>query len=221
MQKLQCNRGVQACAALRKSRLPEPEFDCKNRSPAKSHHINVKRLSRLAHRVLHIHPMTSSTYGQAYEAGFARTIRFLVSRGVGKDDAQEVAQAAWARGWECVSQLREDSLVFTWVNTIALNIYRRALHSERQCQPLPQLFSRLTIDLAAIDVACVLKSCRPRERRLLEQQMQGTTAKEIAEDNGVTETTIRIRLMRARRALRARVEGSEAHRRHPRSTGRV
>jgi hypothetical protein len=28
-------------------------------------------------------------------------------------------------------------------------------------------------------------------------------------------------LMRARRALRARVEGSEAHRRHPRSTGRV
>ena len=165
--------------------------------------------------------MKRSDYAKAFETGFPATRRFLLARGAAVEEAEEIAQAAWARGWECVSQLREDSLVFTWVNTIALNIYRRALHSERQCQPLPQLFSRLTIDLAAIDVACVLKSCRPRERRLLEQQMQGTTAKEIAEDNGVTETTIRIRLMRARRALRARVEGSEAHRRHPRSTGRV
>jgi|HubBroStandDraft_1064217.scaffolds.fasta_scaffold230278_2 RNA polymerase sigma factor (sigma-70 family) len=155
--------------------------------------------------------MTSSVYGQAYQAGFDRTIRFLISRGAGGDDAQEVAQAAWARGWECLNQLRDDNTVLTWVNTIALNIYRRALHNERYRQPLPELFSRLTIDMAAIDVACMLKSCRPRERRLLELQMHGATAREIAEDNGVTETTIRIRLMRARRAVRARVEGGKPH----------
>ena len=153
--------------------------------------------------------MTSSLYGQAYESGFDRTIRFLISKGVGRDDAQEVAQAAWARGWECLNQLRDDNMVLTWVNTIALNIFRRALHVERHREPLPELFSSLTIDLAAIDIASVLKSCRPRERHLLELQMHGATAKEIAEDNGVTETTIRIRLMRARRAARARVEGGK------------
>jgi DNA-directed RNA polymerase specialized sigma24 family protein len=164
--------------------------------------------------------MTSSTYGQAYQAGFQRTIRFLISKGVKGDDAQEVAQAAWARGWECLVQLRDDDLVLTWVNTIALNIYRRALQSERFLQPLPELCSRLTIDTAAIDVACVLKSCQPRERRLLEMQMRGVTAKEIAEDNGVTETAIRIRLMRARRAVRTRVEEEKVHRRYAWSRGR-
>ena len=165
--------------------------------------------------------MTSSVYGHAYQEGFDRTIRFLIARGVGRDDAQEVAQAAWAWGWECVNQLRDDNMVLTWVNTIALNIFRRALQTERHHQPFPELFSGLTIDMAAIDVACVLKSCRPRERRLLELQMHGVAAKEIAEDNGVTETTVRIRLMRARRAVRARIEGGKAHRRHARSTGRT
>jgi DNA-directed RNA polymerase specialized sigma24 family protein len=165
--------------------------------------------------------MTSNIYGQEYQAGFDRTIRFLISKGVRSDDAQEVAQAAWARGWECLSQLRDDNLVLTWVNTIALNIYRRALQSEHKRRPLPKLFSGLTVDFAAKDIASVLKSCQLRERRLLEQQMHGATTKEIAEDNGVTETTIRIRLMRARRAVRARVEGGRAHPRHMRSSGRV
>jgi DNA-directed RNA polymerase specialized sigma24 family protein len=157
--------------------------------------------------------MTSGTYGQAYQTGFERTIRFLISKGVGRDEAQEVAQAAWARGWERLNQLRSDDLVLTWVNTIALNIYRRALQIERFRQPLPELYSKLTIDMAAIDVASVLKSCQPRERLLLELQMRGATPKEIAQNNGVTETAIRIRLMRARRAVRARVVGEKAHRR--------
>lgn len=107
-------------------------------------------------------------------------------------------------------------MVLTWVNTIALNIYRRTLQRERLLQPLPDLYSQhsqLAIDMAAIDVACVLKSCRPRERCLLELQMGGATPKEIAQSNGVTETAIRLRLMRARRAVRARVEGEKAHRR--------
>jgi DNA-directed RNA polymerase specialized sigma24 family protein len=157
--------------------------------------------------------MTNSIYGEAYQTGFERTVRFLISKGVGRDDAQEVAQAAWARGWECLNQLRSDNLVLTWVNTIALNIYRRALQSERRREPLPDLHSKLTIDMAAIDVARVLKSCQPRERSLLELQMEGATPKEIAQHNGVTETAIRIRLMRVRRAVRARVEGERAHRR--------
>jgi DNA-directed RNA polymerase specialized sigma24 family protein len=68
---------------------------------------------------------------------------------------------------------------------------------------MPELYSRMRIDMAAIDVARILRFCRPRERQLLELQMQGATTEEIARDSGVTETAIRIRLMRARRAARA------------------
>lgn len=154
--------------------------------------------------MLCIDPMTRSAYGQAYQAGFERTIRFLISRGARRDGAQEAAQAAWARGWERLHQLRNSDMLLTWVNAIALNMYRRVLRTEvRFHEPLPELYSGLRIDTAAIDVARILKFCRPRERQLLELQMQGVTTGEIARHDGVTETAIRIRLMRARRAARA------------------
>jgi DNA-directed RNA polymerase specialized sigma24 family protein len=62
--------------------------------------------------------MTRDGYGQAYQRGFDRTVGFLVSRGVDRDSANEVAQAVWLRGWERLPQLRNESLVVTWVNTI-------------------------------------------------------------------------------------------------------
>jgi len=39
--------------------------------------------------------MTREQYGQAYQKGFNLTVRFLVSRGLAYDAAQETAQAAW------------------------------------------------------------------------------------------------------------------------------
>lgn len=150
--------------------------------------------------------MTSEEYGQAYQRGYNLTVRLLLSRGAPRDRAREVAQAAWARGWERLSQLRNDHLVVTWVNTIALNVYRSVLRSEPCFQELPELSTKAGVNLAAIDVARILRICRPCDRVLLEQQMRGVTAEEIARAQGVTETAIRIRLLRARRAARARVE---------------
>ena len=150
--------------------------------------------------------MTREEYGQAYQRGFDLTVRLLLSRGAPRDRAREVAQAAWARGWERLSQLRNEALVVTWVNTIALNVYRSVLRSEPAYQALPELCTKAGVNLAAIDVARILKICRPCDRILLEQQMRGVTAEEIAKKQGVTETAIRIRLLRARRAARSRVE---------------
>ena len=65
----------------------------------------------------------------------------------------------------------------------------------------------VAIDMAAIDVARVLRICRPSDRRLLEQSMCGVTTGEIARQQGVSETAIRIRLLRARRYARSRMEG--------------
>jgi DNA-directed RNA polymerase specialized sigma24 family protein len=150
--------------------------------------------------------MTRDEYGQAYQIGFESTIRLLLSRGAPSDRAREVAQAAWTRGWERLSQLRNDRLVRIWVNTIALNVYRSVLRREPAYQPLPELSTRADVNFAAIDVARILKICRPCDRALLEQHMRGFTIEEIAHKQGASETAIRIRLLRARRAARTIVE---------------
>src|ERR1043166_2705510 len=147
--------------------------------------------------------MTRNAYGEAYRSGFDRTVRFLISRGAQRDSAQEAAHAAWARGWERLDQLRNEEMVLMWVNSIALNAYRRGLRRDTLNEPLPELSSHFRIDFAAIDVDRVLKFCRPIERDLPEQQMLGATTGEIAREHGVTQTAIRIRLMRARRAARS------------------
>jgi DNA-directed RNA polymerase specialized sigma24 family protein len=126
---------------------------------------------------------------------------------VQRDLANESAQAAWVRGWERVAQLRDESMVLTWVNTIALNFYRRLIRKE-SAQTTPTLREKtVAIDIAAIDVARILTFCRPCDRLLLEQQyLNGISIGEIARDRGVTETAIRIRLLRARRDARFQVE---------------
>jgi DNA-directed RNA polymerase specialized sigma24 family protein len=63
------------------------------------------------------------------------TVRFLESRGSARDSAEEIAQAAWVRGWERIEQLRDVAMVFTWVNTIALNIFR----SDCRRPPFPRI----------------------------------------------------------------------------------
>jgi RNA polymerase sigma factor (sigma-70 family) len=154
--------------------------------------------------------MTREGYGQAYQRGYDLTVRFLISRGVPRDKARDIAQAAWVKGWERLNQLRNENMVTTWVNAIALNVHRSVLRSEKTYQSLPEVYTGSEVNLAAIDLNRILKFCPPRDRALLELQMQGDTAEEIARKQGVTETAIRIRLLRARRAARNRAERKPA-----------
>jgi DNA-directed RNA polymerase specialized sigma24 family protein len=156
--------------------------------------------------------MTREGFGQAYSRGFELTIRFLTSRGLRRGHASEVAQAAWVRGWERIGQLRDERFVLTWVNTIALNVYRKLIRTDPLNRTVPDFDDRIAniktvgINLAAIDVTRLLAACRPSDRFLLEQQMHGVTPAEIAQEEGVTQTAIRIRLLRARREARSRIE---------------
>ncbi len=150
--------------------------------------------------------MTKEKYAQAYQHGFDYTVRLLVARGAKSETAREAAQAAWVRGWERLSQLRNESMVNAWVNTIALNFLRRTLRNESAHQVLTERPGSWSIDVAAIDLGRILSFCRPHERSLLEKYLEGRTMAELAQENGVTETAIRIRIMRARRAARYRAE---------------
>ncbi len=145
--------------------------------------------------------MTKDQYSDAYRQGFKLTLRFLLSRGLPYDTAEETAQAAWTRGWERLSQLRDASLVFTWANSIALNMYRSLLRQEPRREGLSGLSTSPVPNLAKVDVEQILERCRREDRDILQlYYLDGYLTSEIAAERGVSETAVRIRLMRARRA---------------------
>lgn len=150
--------------------------------------------------------MTRTKFSKAYRSGFDRTVRFLLSRGIVKPKAEESAQAAWAKGWEKRSHLREPSRVVEWVNSIALNNYRGRLRKEQLEEALPvidppapprDVNSRLDMEKSA-------GRCSQRDWKLLrDRYVKGFTSVEIAEDLGVKPVTIRVRLSRAKQKLRS------------------
>jgi DNA-directed RNA polymerase specialized sigma24 family protein len=154
--------------------------------------------------------MTQETYGQAYQQGFVKTVRLLCSRGASKDNAEDLAQAAWLRGWQKLDQLKDQAMVGSWVNVIALNCHRRYIQKESRLLPLQEICGPIGIDATPVDANKILNACRPKDRLLFAQQLEGLTTPEIARREGVTAATIRVRLLRARRAVRATAENRAA-----------
>jgi RNA polymerase sigma-70 factor (ECF subfamily) len=153
--------------------------------------------------------MTQSEYGCAYLTGHIRTNRFLISRGMSWDSAEETSQAAWVRGWEKIDQLRDSKMVLTWVNTIALNLYRNGLR-EPLASELPETAAipglMPGLNPAYIDLQRVMKVCKKNDRMILwRHYFEGYKVREIANAHGCSETAVRIRLFRARRAIAKRL----------------
>src|SRR5690349_4501751 len=147
--------------------------------------------------------MTNEDYGASFERGFLLTVRFLTSKGICVEMAEEAAQAAWVKGWEHLDQLRNASKVITWVNSIALNVYRN-FQRGRRCDELPELPMPPAVNLAAIDVERVFRCCKAHESLVLQRRyLEGLGIEEMARMEGRTEGAIRLRLLRARRSARA------------------
>ena len=67
------------------------------------------------------------------------------------------------RAGERLGQLRDQNMVLTWMNSIALNIHRSYIRRE-PLQTLPELSTSPKINLAAIDVRRILKVCKHNDR---------------------------------------------------------
>lgn len=147
--------------------------------------------------------MNDNSYAQAYTNGLDRTIRFIISRGANREVAEETAQMAWVRAWERLHQLKDESTILAWVNTIALNLYRRSFRRHLSFVNLEDMPVPAGLNLAGIDLERVISKCRPGDQRILIQQREGLSVKEIAEVEGITDTAVRLRAMRARRSARA------------------
>jgi len=149
--------------------------------------------------------MHGNVYAEAFQNGFGATRRFLISRGAPLDEAEEIAQAAWARGWEYREQLRDPGLVSFWVNSIARNLFRARF---RAAVPVPLESAKepsYAFDTDTIDLRTMLGRCSHRDRALFERTLEGYSAEEIAQSAGISSTGIRVRLLRARQSLRQKM----------------
>ena len=145
--------------------------------------------------------MRIQDFSVAFESGYTATRRFLMSRGAAIDEAEEIAQAAWVRGWECREQLRDPLLVGFWVNSIARNLFRARFRLPQE-SPIEEVSASYSINLEALEVRRLLERCSVRDRDLLLKSLEGYSAEEMAEGSGVTSTGIRVRLLRIRQGLR-------------------
>jgi DNA-directed RNA polymerase specialized sigma24 family protein len=145
--------------------------------------------------------MDRATFGNAYRNGYSATRRFLLAGGAPVDDAEEIAQAAWVRGWEYRDQLRDPAMVGFWVNSIARNLFRARFRGPSP-MPIEATHPSYTMDMETLELARLLDRCPRRDRTLLEQNLAGYSAEEIARDAGITSTGIRVRLLRIRNSLR-------------------
>jgi RNA polymerase sigma factor (sigma-70 family) len=145
--------------------------------------------------------MERNDYADAYRTGYGATRRFLLASGAGMEDAEEIAQAAWVRGWEYRDQLRNPAMVGYWVNSIARNLLRARFRG-----PAPTTLDGVqpsyTMDLESLELRRMLERCSGRDRTLLQRNLEGYSAEEIAREAGITSTGIRVRLLRIRNLLR-------------------
>jgi DNA-directed RNA polymerase specialized sigma24 family protein len=153
--------------------------------------------------------MRRESYAEAFENGFRVTRRFLLSCGAPVEDAEEIAQAAWVRGWQYRDQLRDPRLVGYWVNSIAKNLFRARFRAPAAVA-LDSVNPSYNMDLDVLEVKRLLDHCSARDRALLERSLEGYSAEEIARTAGITPTGIRVRLLRLRHSLRDRMATAAA-----------
>lgn len=143
-------------------------------------------------------------FAGAYDRGFLTTLRFLRSLGANEDIAEEIAQAAWTRGWQYRTQLTNPLLAGAWVNTIARNLYWNVRSLQQRFQELED-YAVPSNFVSSLEAADMMGSCSELESRLLTMfYIEGYTTMEIAERVGLCPATVRVRLMRIRRSLRER-----------------
>jgi RNA polymerase sigma-70 factor (ECF subfamily) len=160
-----------------------------------------------------------------------------------RHDAEDAAQTAFLHALEGLAGFREDAAFATWITRIAVNTALKALRKrqghasvplagvddldEAGAVPHPEFIAEWRGDPAAIvarqDLRRLLDEAiavLPEKHRVvfILRDIEGLSVRETAESLGLSEANVKVRLLRARLALRerlTRVFGDEARRLHP------
>ena len=150
--------------------------------------------------------MDKELYAADYQNGLHSTIRLLLSKGLMIEEAEELAQAAWVRGWEAKHQLKQAERVIPWVNSIAMNAMYNQKRRYKRLEQLDDTRADIAPPVsitAKIDADNLLERCSPLDRSLiLHRYAGGYVMEEIAEIHGISAVATRVRIHRAKTALR-------------------
>ena len=146
------------------------------------------------------------------------TVYTLARRLVGPDLAADVAQEAFLRAWRALPRFRGEAAFSTWLHRITVNTAwtlrrRDRRHPTQPLEgdyeddgPLPERAGELAE--SRVSLLRAIDALNPGQRAVLVlRDVYGWSGAETARELGITETTVKVRLHRARARLRARLEG--------------
>jgi RNA polymerase sigma-70 factor (ECF subfamily) len=149
--------------------------------------------------------ITTMEFQNAYATGFPRTVRFIRSKGINPSDAEEIAQAAWVKGWERRQQLKCAESLSSWVNSIAFNVLRNFARKSKRSTEFQACHDRGVAPAAVpalLDLDRVTSGCSPLDRRLLWfRYVEGRSSAEAGKILGMSAVAARIRVMRTRNRI--------------------
>lgn len=159
--------------------------------------------------------MSRHEFAKAFQSRFPLTVRFIASKGVHRPEAEEIAQAAWVRGWERRGQLRDGHKIHNWINTIAFNLLRNGKRRSGSLQELgdmPDERQRPSSIAAKVDAERLLEQCGEENRSLMRlHYVAGYSSAEAGKRHGLTASAARVRLMRLRNRLREHWSRTREH----------
>jgi RNA polymerase sigma-70 factor (ECF subfamily) len=141
----------------------------------------------------------------------------LALRLVGRDLAPDVVQEALLRAWRAMPCFRGEAAFSTWIYRITVNCAwtMRKKMARHQAQPLeddvedgglrPERAGELADTRAGLSRAVAALTSGQRAVLVL-RDVHGWTNAEVAHELGITETTAKVRLHRARRRMRVLLE---------------
>ncbi|HEY3050243.1 MAG TPA: bifunctional nuclease domain-containing protein [Gaiellaceae bacterium] len=150
-------------------------------------------------------------------AGFAelldrheRSVRAVTRRLLGETDAEDVTQEAFLQAYLGLGRLRDPGRFGAWLTAIAVNLAKMRLRERRVVVPLdedPAADGGRDSAEASELISWALDVLPAREHEaVLLYYVEGLSSAEVAALTGERPGTVRVRLHRARRRLRARLE---------------
>lgn len=150
------------------------------------------------------------------------TVYTLATRLVGPDLAADVAQEALIRAWRAMPRFRGEAALGTWLHRITVNTAwtMRKRAARHETQQLDETVADTALDSATgpekagemLELRATLRTAieqlSPGQRAVLVlRDVYGWSHAEVARELGITNTTAKVRLHRARKRVRALLEG--------------
>jgi RNA polymerase sigma factor (sigma-70 family) len=148
-------------------------------------------------------PLSTSQFEAAYSSYFHQTVNYLRARGSSREWAEELAQAAWARGWECRAQLKDAAAVQSWVIAIARNLRNLDFRNARSTELLTENSATVQPDPRPLFLQQILRPLSRSDRALLvATYVNGCTSRELGPLLGISPVAVRVRVARAKSSVR-------------------